>query len=225
MKCIILGDGLLGSELIKITNFDFLSRKKDGIDFVKIKDWLYKTEEYDTIINCVAYTKTYDSNKQPCWDINYKAVAELADYCKETNKKLIHISTDYVYVGGNASEDDIPMHLPTWYSYTKLLADSYIELRLTNFLIIRTSHKPYPFPYIKAWNNQYTCGDYAPVIANLIVQIIEKNVNGIYNVGTEKKTWYTLTHKEFNTQPIERPEVAPFDVTMRLDKLNNLLKQ
>ena len=32
MSKLILGDGLLGSELIKITKWDYISRKKDGID-------------------------------------------------------------------------------------------------------------------------------------------------------------------------------------------------
>ena len=31
MKIVILGDGLLGSELVKQTNWDYISRKKDGI--------------------------------------------------------------------------------------------------------------------------------------------------------------------------------------------------
>jgi hypothetical protein len=30
MKVLVLGDGLLGNEIIKQTNWDYLSRKKDG---------------------------------------------------------------------------------------------------------------------------------------------------------------------------------------------------
>ena len=40
---LILGDGWLGAELVKKTNWDYISRKKNGIDFTDInsyKDYL-----------------------------------------------------------------------------------------------------------------------------------------------------------------------------------------
>ena len=33
MRVLIIGDGLLGSEIIKQTGWDYISRKKDQIDF------------------------------------------------------------------------------------------------------------------------------------------------------------------------------------------------
>ena len=33
---LILGDGLLGSEIVKQTGWDYASRKKDGIDFTSV---------------------------------------------------------------------------------------------------------------------------------------------------------------------------------------------
>ena len=32
MKVLVLGDGLLGSEIVRQTNWDCISRKKDGFD-------------------------------------------------------------------------------------------------------------------------------------------------------------------------------------------------
>ena len=32
MKVVVLGDGLLGSEIIKQTNWEYISRKKDNFD-------------------------------------------------------------------------------------------------------------------------------------------------------------------------------------------------
>ena len=32
MRVLILGDGLLGSEIVKQTEWDYMSRKKDGIE-------------------------------------------------------------------------------------------------------------------------------------------------------------------------------------------------
>jgi len=226
MKVVILGDGLLGSELVKQTNWDYISRKKDGIDIFNFNEWMFKFYEYDIIVNCIAHTDTYSNNKELHWKVNYEFVDTLVNFCNETGKKLVHISTDYIYANSKteASEDDIPVHLETWYGYTKLLGDAHVQLKCKNYLIIRTSHKPYPFPYKAAWNNQFTNGDYVTKISELIINLICKNCYGIYNVGTEVKNWYDFTKKEFNTTPTSLPNYAPTDITMNINKLKNILK-
>ena len=139
MKIIILGDGLLGSEIIKQTNWDYISRKKDKIDFINPSSYITFLEKYDMVLNCIAYTDTYSNDRQKHWDINYKGLVELVDYCKMSNKKLIHISTDYIYANSSplSSEEDIPVHQQNWYGYTKLLGDAYVQLKLNNYLLIR----------------------------------------------------------------------------------------
>ena len=226
MKPVILGNGLLGSEIQKQTGWDILSRSIDGIDLTDITTWSHKLLKYNIIINCIAYTKTYDNERQIHWDVNYKAVAELVEYCNNYNKKLVHISTDHIYANSKskASEIDVPVHLETWYGYTKLLGDAHVQLKSKNYLIIRESHKPYPFPYKIAWFNQYTNGDYVNVISKLIIDLINKNTDGVFNVGTKEKSWFDLTKEEFNTIPGVRPEKAPLDITMNINKMENELK-
>ena len=63
MKNLILGDGLLGSELVKQTGWNYISRKKDGIDFTDYSTYEYLLESYNEIINCIAYTDTYSGEK------------------------------------------------------------------------------------------------------------------------------------------------------------------
>lgn len=226
MKIIILGDGLLGSEIIKQTKWDYISRKKDKIDFINPSSYIAFLEKYDTVLNCIAHTDTYSNDKQKHWDINYKGLVELVDYCKMSNKKLIHISTDYIYANSSplSSEEDIPVHQQNWYGYTKLLGDAYVQLKLNNYLLIRESHKPYPFPYKTAWSDQHTNGDYVNVIADLIIKLINNNSKGVFNVGTKEKTWFNHTKNEFKTTPSTKTKEAPFDITMNIEKLNNELK-
>ena len=64
MSKLILGDGLLGSELIKQTNWDYISRKKDMMDLDDMVSFIDTIERYDEIINCIAHTDTYDSDRQ-----------------------------------------------------------------------------------------------------------------------------------------------------------------
>ena len=49
---LILGDGLLGSELHKQTGWDYISRKKDGIDFTDIDSYKNYILDYYEVINC-----------------------------------------------------------------------------------------------------------------------------------------------------------------------------
>jgi dTDP-4-dehydrorhamnose reductase len=227
MNILILGDGLLGSELIKQTGWDYVSRKKNGFDFTKIGTYTHLLKGYNIIINCIACTDTYSNDKIKHWNVNYKAVADLVSFCNLNQIKVIHISTDHVYTNSepNASEETVPQHLGTWYGYTKLLGDAHVQMSSDNYLVIRESHKPYPFPYKQAWDDQLTNGDYVNVIASLIIKLINNNASGVYNVGTEKKTWYSLTKEEFNTIPSNSPINAPDNITMDLTKLNNEIKR
>ena len=89
MRVLVLGDGLLGSEITKQTKWDYLSRKKDSITTDNVDSWLHSMTEYDTIVNCIAHTDTYSEDRDAHWDINYKFVDHLITYCNETSKKLM----------------------------------------------------------------------------------------------------------------------------------------
>jgi nucleoside-diphosphate-sugar epimerase len=227
MKPVILGNGLLGSELAKKTGWDILSRSVDGLDLTNITTWGDKLLPYDTVINCIAYTNTYDNNKQLHWDINYKAVSVLADYCKLHYKKLVHISTDYVYANSLSpqNEEGVPVHQATYYAYTKLLADAYIELKSDNYLILRGTHKPNPFPYEGAWVNHLGNFDYLDVIAKLYIKLIKKDAKGIFNVGTEFKSMHRLAQQTRpDVAPIYNTDIrVPLNVSMDVTKLNEFL--
>lgn len=234
-KVVILGDGLLGSELQKQTKWDFLSRKHHGFDITNPKSFnlLLKTFDgvaqevkYTTIINCIANTNTYSDNKKEHWDVNYKGVADLVDFCNINNIKLVHISTDYVYTNSTniSSEDSIPIHGNNWYSYSKLLGDSYIELKSNNYLICRGTHKPTPFPYNNAWVDQIGNFDYVDVISNLIVQLINNGCVGVFNVGTDIKTMYNLASQTSTPTPLLSPSNVPHNTSMNLNKLKHALK-
>ena len=227
MKAVILGNGLLGSELAKKTGWDILSRSVDGLDLTDITTWGDKLLSYDTIINCVAHTNTYDNNKQLHWDVNYKAVSVLTDYCKLHYKKLVHISTDYVYANSfkPQNEEGVPVHQATYYAYTKLLADAYIELKSDNYLILRGTHKPNPFPYEGAWINHLGNFDYLDVIAKLYIKLIKKDAKGIFNVGTEFKSMHRLAERTNpNVKPIFNNDIrVPLNVSMDVSKLNKFL--
>jgi dTDP-4-dehydrorhamnose reductase len=128
MKVLVLGDGLLGSELVKQTGWDFISRKKDKLDVLEsnLSNFFSRLEGYDVIVNCIANTDTYSEDFDLHWSLNCKFLDKLIDYVNQNNMKLVHISTDYIYANSvtSASELDVPIHLNTWYGYTKLVGDA-----------------------------------------------------------------------------------------------------
>lgn len=237
---VVLGDGLLGSEIVKQTGWDNISRKKDEFNITEpdkfhtffVEDCyegIIFASKYNVIINCIADTNTYSLDKEPQWKVNYKGVADLTDFCNTWDIKLVHISSDYVYTNSQqeASENNVPIHGNNWYSYTKLLADAYIELKSKNYLICRGTHKEKPFNHPLSWINQIGNFDYVDKIAELIIKLVNSDAVGLYNVGTELKTMSDLARQ---TNPKSKPFIinsnyTPLNVSMDLNKLNEWLSK
>ena len=220
LNVLVLGDGLLGSEIIKQTGWNYISRKAGTFNINNIKESL-DSYNPDVILNCIANTDTYSKDKQSHWDINYAFVDELITYCNFHKIKLVHISTDYVYTGSisNATEDDVPMHCNTWYGYTKLLGDGLVQLRSKDYLLCRCTHKPTPFPYDGAWIDQIGNFDYVNVISDLIIKLIKSDSHGLYNVGTEIKSMYELASMTKSVNKTFTPEHVPKNQSMDITKL------
>jgi dTDP-4-dehydrorhamnose reductase len=225
MKVLVLGDGLLGGEIVKHSNWDCFSRKKNGFN---TKDLSQIPKGYDVILNCIANTDTYSNNRDSHWDTNYAFVNRLIDYCNNNSIKLVQISTDYVYTGSEslASESSVPVHCENWYGYTKLLSDGIVQLRSNNYLLFRCAQIPNPFPYDEAWIDRIGNLDYVDVISNLIIKAIKNNLNGLYNLGTEVKTTYDLAKQtKPNISASLKPLHVPSDVSMNISKLNKDLSK
>lgn len=226
MKVLVLGDGLLGNELRKQAGWDIFSRKKNNFDvqIFNIEQFQNIFFNYDVLVNCIAHTETYSKDKETHININCLFVDKLIDFCNKHDKKLVHISTDYIYAGSDseATEEDIPVHLKTWYGYSKLVGDALVQIRSNNYLICRLSHKPKPFPYEKAWIDIKTNGDFVDIIASKVIDLINGNWSGVYNVGTEIKSIYEMVKKNQQIEPSLRPSHVPYDTTMNIDKLKKL---
>lgn len=222
-KVLILGDGLLGSEIHNQTNWEILSRKKTNFDITDLLKSFHKDKKIDVIINCIANTDTYSTEKKTHWDVNFAFVSDLIKYCNSNLIKLVHISTDYLYSQSveNASENDVPVHCNNWYGYTKLLADGLVQLEANNYLLIRCTHKPKPFPYEKAWEDQIGNFDYVDVIASKIIKLVKKNATGLFNVGSENKTMFQLASETKSVIPTKAPINIPHNTTMDISKMLN----
>lgn len=103
-------------------------------------------------INCAAYTAVdkAETEKEQAYTINAKAVGNIAKQCHQSNTKLIHVSTDYVFDGNGTSpyKTEDKTDPVNYYGETKLSGEQLAINNNPNTIVIRTS-----WVYSKYGNN------------------------------------------------------------------------
>jgi dTDP-4-dehydrorhamnose reductase len=222
MKIAVLGGtGLLGKELQKLdSTLICTGREVDITHYKDIYDYLNEINP-DIIVNTAAETNSVLIKENPIQAIetNIIGASNVAKYCQNAHKRLVYISTDYVYLGeGNHKETDL-LYPNNEYAWTKLGGECSTRL-VSNHLIIRTSFGPLDFPYKEAFENLWVSKDYINVIAPKILKAIKSNVTGVLNIGTERKNMYIYASKN-NKVDKGRLSVGK-DFSLNLDLYNEL---
>jgi dTDP-4-dehydrorhamnose reductase len=171
------GSGLLGTEMKKYLKFD--APRHSVMDITQPETL---KGDYKTVVHAAAYTEVTmaEIEKEKCININVVGTANMVKAFP--NAYFVYISSEQVKIPTN------------FYLYTKLWGEEMVKLH-KNYLIIRTLFKPNPFPYAKAFYDQYTQGDYVNIIAPMIVQAIFDERHGTIDIGTERKTIYELAKR------------------------------
>ena len=139
-----------------------------------------------------------------CWNINVRGVKNIVDACKSNNRKLIFISTDFVFDGKSSpySEDDPigpDLDKVSWYGITKVEGEKIVQ-RLKEFIILRISY-PYRanFPqkedFAKSILRKYKEGSLYPMFTDQIItptfiddlapavsMLIRKDLKGVFHL-------------------------------------------
>ncbi len=218
LKYLITGGwGRLGSELKD--KIDAVAPTKTEMDILNPKAITIQltNNEVDTILHLAAICDVRQAEKEKLqtYNVNVHGTANLAEAAKKFGKKLIYISTDYIFPGdtGNYSEKDEPS--PTnWYGFTKYAGELEIQQQTQNYLIIRTSFRPNVWPFPTAYDDVFTSGDYVDVIADEILTALKLDISGIIHIGTSKKTLFELAKQR---NPEIKPEHAPKEILKRKD--------
>lgn len=218
----IIGDGMLGRYVYEYFSknlfnlpeqyvLNHYSRKGSCHDIRNEDVCKHIVTNNNIIINCAAFTNVDKAESQGdvVFQTNHFAVRYLAKYCKEQNKKLIHISSEFVY--GDApmthifSEEDTNLNSgfnpATVYGLSKKKGDQeVIDAALNDYTIYRVSWTFGPYgvsfvdkicnwlknPEIKELN---IVSDRVGMLTStyLITDLIFKSVcgiipNGVYNL-------------------------------------------
>jgi dTDP-4-dehydrorhamnose reductase len=96
MKCVVLGNGFLGSEFKRNGKYTVLDRNE-----FQIGNELNILDPYDVIINCIGISDTRYCETQKGFEdamiVNGIFPGVLSKYCQSTGKKFVHISTGCLY--------------------------------------------------------------------------------------------------------------------------------
>lgn len=232
--------------------------EQDGVqttilDITNLEDIrkIVRDNDVKVIVNCAAYTNVdgAESNQELSELLNAKAPENLAIVMKEVDGLLVHISTDYVFgkepYNTPCREDMVGT--PTGvYGLTKLHGEQNIMASGCKYVIIRTAWLYSEFgknfvktmlnltatrPELKVVFDQVGTPTYAYDLAQAIVRIIERPVEGIYHYSNEGVcSWFDFTkmiaeysgHTDCNIQPchsdefpspVKRPAFSVLDKT------------
>lgn len=221
--------GLVGSRVTELLSSSYICEnlsKETGTDITDEQDMTKKISESDApwIFHFAAFTDVQAAEKDrglgessPAWQVNVKATQHIAHVCQETGKRLLYLSTDYVFDGIKDSyqEDDTP-HPLGWYARTKYEGEKAVLGLGDHGLVVRLANPYRSFrPHltgkvdvvhkirerlsaglpVTSPTDQYFTMTFIDDLANGIDLLVRKNASGIYHIpGGDVLTPYDAMH-------------------------------
>jgi dTDP-4-dehydrorhamnose reductase len=238
-KVIVLGaSGQLGVELCsELTHRGYeLSRFErtalNILDGEKVERVFAEFEPF-AVFNAAAYNMVDVAEKEPlaAFEANALGVRNLALACRQSDARLIHFSTDYVFDGklGRAYTENDATHPLGAYAVSKLAGELFAQAYLDNPLIVRTSgvfgagglktargnfpelmlrlareQKP-----IRVVEDHVASPTYAPALASRSIDLLERNLEGVFHIGGgEPISWFKYASLVFEKAGI-KADLAP----------------
>lgn len=185
------------------------------------------------VINAAAYNQVDVAEQEPqaAFAVNGLAVRNLALACRQSDARLVHFSTDYVFDGTKGqpyTEQDTPHPLGA-YAVSKLAGELYAQAYLDHPLIVRTSGVFGPGGLktargnfielmlrlarsgqpIRVVEDHVASPAYAPALAARTADLVEKGAGGVFHVGGGTPiSWFHYARLIFDAAGLT-PELRP----------------
>ena len=252
MKIIGTGlSGLVGSRIVELLQniHEFVDLSLDSgvdiTDFDQLKSVFDKHQDAEVVLHLAAFTdvnaafKQKDDKSGLCYRVNVLGTENLAKLCREADKYLIHISTDFVFDGknpptGGYTEKDIPFPIE-WYGQTKLWSEKKVQQLSQNYIILRLAFpfkaKPSPKklePRVKLdlvrkikdnlekrktlsmFTDQIITPTFIDDVAEIIKYVFKNKPQGIYHlVGSRSLSPFDLAQRIAQTFNLDRRLIKP----------------
>lgn len=207
MKVLITGaNGQLGrafQELFKNEKVEFIAAPKEELDITdlrKIREFVSKNPEITHIINCAAYNKVDEAERdwKTAYLVNGLGPRNLAIVANEIDAELVHYSTDYVFSGEKGSPYtiyDTPDPINR-YGESKVLGERFLMSIASKFYLIRTSwvfgdgmnfvkkviEWSKKSQVLKIVDDEVSSPTYAPDLARATWELIKQKAYGLYHI-------------------------------------------
>jgi len=224
--------GLLGSEFKKRRpDLDYPAEKDfDITDYRQMEDYVSKGD-YRGIFHAAAFTSPpkIDADPGKALQVNIIGTANVTALAMAHSLRLFYMSTDYVFRGdrGNYTEEDA-LYPVNKYAWSKLGGECAVRL-YDDSLVIRTTFGPVPFPYDKAFIDQWTSRESVTTIVDMIAPLLDTDVRGVIHVGGKRKTVFEYAAALDNERTIaplsihDVPFTVPADTSLDCSKYRTLM--
>lgn len=220
------GSGLLGTEIRKLDP-NIISPTQKELDITDLEQVLlvFKRIRPDVVLHLAAATKPpeHEKNPQAGLEINIKGTANMALACYEKNVKLVYTSTDYLYFGQGPHKEDEAILPPYKFGWSKVGGECAVQM-LKNFLILRLSFGPVPFPWEKVYQGQWNSKLYVDEMALLVLAAAKCQATGVMNLGGPRNTleaYAKRTRPDIKTIP--KPDWVPEDTSLDISRMKKFL--
>lgn len=167
---------------------------------------LLASVEHDVVFNCVANIDVLDCEKDfdRAYEVNAQPAMLLAEWSRNTGTRFLQVSTDHYYTtGDNRPHTEVePVELVNHYARTKYQAEEF-ALQSPLATIVRTAIvgvRGWEKPTFAEWAMQVAARDQEVVLfddaftslidvssfANAAIELVLRNLSGIYNVASSE---------------------------------------
>jgi len=215
-------NGLVGSRIVELLKdqYEFESSEVDITNRNAIIEKI-KTSDAPIVLHLAAKTDVDGCEKDKilgengdAWRINVEGTRNIVDSCEKNNKKLIYISTDFVFDGSQEvyKEEDVPNPV-NWYAKTKYEGEKIVQNTSIPWIIARLA---YPYrthfakkDFVRTLIDKFEKGESLQMVTDHIITptfiddvayaldtLIENNATGIFHVvGSEFLSPYEAAFK------------------------------
>jgi dTDP-4-dehydrorhamnose reductase len=212
-RAVVLGSaGQLGVELVRelrARDYAAMGWDRDEVDITDAAAVEHAIAGFDAevVFNAAAYNQVDVAEEEPqaAFEVNALAVRNVALACRQTDARLVHFSTDYVFDGfaHHPYAEDDPTHPLGAYAVSKLAGELYAQAYLDRVLIVRTSGlfgagglatargnfvelmlrlagsgQP-----IRVVEDHVASPTFAPLLAGRTIDLAERGVSGLFHIG------------------------------------------
>ncbi|MGN1139123.1 MAG: dTDP-4-dehydrorhamnose reductase [Ruminococcus sp.] len=210
----------IGSDILESVPLDMPYVKLDITDENAVLDTIKKIQP-EAVVHCAAWTAVDNAedeeNKAKVIAVNVEGTKNIAKACKETDCKMIYISTDYVFDGQGTEpwkadcKDYAPLNV---YGESKLQGELNVSEILDKYFIVRIAwvfgingnnfiktmlNAGKKFDALKVVNDQIGTPTYTYDLARLLVDMAETEKYGYYHATNEGGyiSWYDFAVEIF----------------------------